>query len=53
MKRSQTDKAPGPDGITNRVLQECAESLKTMLTPKFVPALMMHMNPAPTNALIL
>ena len=35
LKRPKADKAPGPDGITNRFLQACSEKLKTMLTPIF------------------
>ena len=35
IKRPRADKAPGPDGVTNRVLQACAEVLKSLLTPIF------------------
>ena len=35
LKCPKADKAPGPDGITNRFLQACSEKLKTMLKPIF------------------
>lgn len=35
IKRPCADKIPGPDGVTNRVLQACAEILKSRLTPIF------------------
>ena len=35
IRRPNPDKAPGPDGIPNRILQACAEKLSDMLTPLF------------------
>lgn len=35
IKHPKPDKAPGPDGITNQILQACAESLKSILTSIF------------------
>lgn len=35
IRRPKADKAPGPDGIPNRILQACGDSLVEMLTPLF------------------
>lgn len=35
IQQPKADKAPGPDGIPNRLLQACAEKLSEMLTPLF------------------
>ena len=35
MQRLKSDKAPGPDGITNRILKACSTKLAELLTPLF------------------
>lgn len=35
IRRPKPDKAPGPDGITNRILQKGAETIAKLLTPVF------------------
>ena len=35
LSRLKSDKAPGPDGISNRILKACSEKLVELLTPLF------------------
>ena len=35
LRKPKPDKAPGPDGITNRILKACSENLIKLLTPLF------------------
>ena len=35
LSRLNSDKAPGPDGISNRILKACSEKLVELLTPLF------------------
>ena len=35
IQRLKSDKAPGPDGITNRILEACSIKLAELLTPLF------------------
>lgn len=35
IRQFKTDKAPGPDGISNKILKACAEKLSVLLVPLF------------------
>ena len=55
-KASNPDKAPGPDGITNRVLRECSDVLAQPLADLFQECLERSYHPAPfrhSNTVVL
>ena len=45
LHRLKPDKAPGPDGISNRVLKACAEKLVELLTPVFQACVTLSYHP--------
>ncbi len=47
LKKMHPDKAPGPDGITNRVLKECIEELAPALVPTFNMCAKLGYHPKP------
>jgi hypothetical protein len=56
LKASSPDKAPGPDGITNRVLRECSNVLAPGLAAFFTQCLRLSHHPAPfchSNTVVL
>ena len=56
LKQSAPDKAPGPDGIPNRMLRECSTVLAPPLAILFQECLQMSYHPAPfrhSNTVVL